>query len=217
MVAPALRLLDRPPRPRLGAPMGEGAAAETSTEGLAEGRADAFERVYRSELRTVMMTLVAGFHYRSEGQPKYMRVQSASDAEEICQEAFAQFFAQCQRGLFDPSRPVRPYLRRMTMNLALKKMGRLSREVPIELVDIGPAPQTDELEDQERASLLDEFKGRLDDEEREVMRLYFEAPGATQAEVGKQIGRSRDHVYRVAMQIRNQAKEFFAARGWFDE
>ncbi|MEQ9496546.1 MAG: sigma-70 family RNA polymerase sigma factor [Deltaproteobacteria bacterium] len=193
------------------------AGAMQANEGLAEGRPEAFERVYRAELRAVMLTLVAGFHYRSAGASKYLRVDSASDAEEICQEAFAQFFTQCRRGRFDPSRPVRPYLRRITMNIALRKMGRLSREVPTELVDIGPAPEQDTVEQRERAALLSEFKGRLDDEEREVMSLYFEASGATQAEVGKKIGRSRDHVYRVAMRIRQQAKEFFAAKGWFDE
>jgi RNA polymerase sigma factor (sigma-70 family) len=172
-----------------------------------EGTLDrgSYEDIYRTYLPDVLRLLRGG-----------LRIKSAFDVEEICQEAFIEFFDQCDRGNFDRSRPIKPYLLRIAANRAARKMGKASREVlvgddQLPLEPVGP-PDTDE---HERARLLEEFRGTLSKEDNGVLHHHF-VEGATQQKTGEALGLSRDQVYRAIQRIRQLAKTFFGERGWFE-
>lgn len=190
--------------------------------GLREGRREAFDAVYRAELDYVLMLLGQGFTYRTaQGDVRTYRVTSAFDLEELVQEAFSVFFARCKSGGFDTSRPVRPYLRRVAINAALKRGGRRSREVLADdLSAVGPTSSSateQPVLDEETGALLEAFKASLDDTERDVLEAYFGEERTSQAALGERLGLSRDKVYRMTTKIRSAAVDFFKARGWLDE
>ena len=166
-----------------------------------------------------MCMLRCGFAYvAASGERRFLRVSSAFDVEELCQETFTAFFQQCRQGHFDPERPVRPYLRRIAMNLALRQAGKASREL---LVDeprgAGEAAAcTDSVEEADTARLVSEFRGSLDPPDQAVVDAYF-AEQMSQQAVGAHLGLSRDQVYRRITKVRQKAIRFFKARGWFDE
>lgn len=175
---------------------------------------EAYAEIYREFLPAVLRLLRGGFRYQSGESVGFMRIQSAFDAEELCQEVFSEFFQQCERGNFDASRPIKPYLFRIAANRAARKMGKASREVLVsdELpVEPSPPPST---EAEERARLLAEFRRTLSDEENRLVDLHF-VEGASQRETGEALGQSRDQIYRSIQKIRKRAKAFFSERGWF--
>jgi RNA polymerase sigma factor (sigma-70 family) len=171
--------------------------------------------VYRAHVGDVLRVLRRGFAYRVGTETRVARIESAFDAEEICQEAFAAFFAHVRDGRFDPSRPVRPYLVRIAVNLALKRLGRGGREVPM-VEPPEPAVPARAPEDAERARLLAEFQAALPPLERDVFVGWFD-DDVSQAAVGESLGLSRDQVGRAIARIRASALRFFGARGWFDD
>lgn len=175
----------------------------------------AMAEVYRAHAGDVLRCLRRGFTYRAGAETRVARIDSAFDAEEICQEAFAAFFAQVRDGRFDASRPARPYLLRIAANLALKRLGRGGREVP--MVDPPePAAPARAPEDAERARLLAEFRAALSPLDRDVLTGWFD-DDVSQAAVGESLGLSRDQVCRAIARIRASALRFFGARGWFDD
>lgn len=82
--------------------------------------------VYRDHLDGVLGLLRGGFHYRSAAGPRHLRISSAFDLEDICQETIKQFMGQVDKGNFDPSRPAGPYLNRIAINVALRRLGKAS-------------------------------------------------------------------------------------------
>jgi len=202
--------------------VGSQGAQEGLQRGLRSGRREAFDAVYRAELDYVLMLLGRGFSYRAAtGTVRTYRVTSAYDLEELVQEVFSVFFAQCKSGGFDTSRPVRPYLRRIAINMALRRGGRRSREVladDLDVVEPASAASTEQpLLDQETRALLEEFKQSLDPKDRSVLEAYFGGSRTSQAAVGEAMGMSRDKVYRTITKIRGAAFDFFRQRGWLDE
>lgn len=184
---------------------------------LRSGDAEALTAVYREHLPQVRRLLAAGFGYRNgkTGVRQHLWIPSAFDRDELCQETFAELFRQFRAGRFDASRPVGPYVARIAMNLALRRMGRASRELleaqpePLEQV---PPPRP---EDPERTRLLHEFQASLTAEDRALLVAYFEDE-ASQEAVGAELGLSRDQVYRGIVRIRRRALDFFTARGWLE-
>lgn len=187
-------------------------------DALRRGDPEACRAVYHAHLKEVMTMLQCGFVYYADGQPRPFHVRSAFDREELCQEAFSQFFRQCQEGRFDPSRPIKPYLRRIVINLALKNVRKLYREVTIPDPIDGPSdvsPQA-EVEKSEVAELMREFRAGLADEDRTLIDLYAQDE-CSQRVVGERMGLSRDQVYRKLSGIRRAARKFLQDRGWLDE
>lgn len=190
-------------------------AADDWAARLRAGDKDALTTVYREHLPAVRRLLASGFGYRSRktGARQRLTVTSAFDRDELCQETFAELFRQFRSGSFDAARPVGPYVARIAMNLALRRMGRASRELleaepePLETV---PPPRA---EDPERARLLAEFQASLSAEDRALLHGYFDDE-ASQEAVGAELGLSRDQVYRGIVRIRRRALEFFTAKGW---
>jgi DNA-directed RNA polymerase specialized sigma24 family protein len=130
-----------------------------SPEALRRGDAVALDAVYRAFYGDVMALLRRGFGWRdAAGRARHYAVRSTFEAEEICHDAFVAFFDQCRRGNFDPSRPPRPYLLRIATNLALRRLGRGSRDIPAGNVEPEEvAPPHDPLQ-AECSRLLTEFE-----------------------------------------------------------
>lgn len=187
-------------------------------DALRRGDPATFEAIYKEHLEVVMRMLQLGFSYYAGGERRFFRVASAFDREELCQEAFCVFFQQCQRGIFDASRPIRPYLRRIVVNLAMGNARRLYREVtlaePLDDADAYTPP--DPLERSEVVGLMREFRAELPEEELAVVKLYFEGKRSQKA-VGADLGLSRDQVYRRIGRIRAAALKFLKQRGWLDD
>lgn len=174
--------------------------------------------MYDAHLADVLSLLHKGFVYSAKGEQRFFRVASAFDREELCQEAFCEFFRQCQRGKFDTSRPITPYLRRIVINLALRNAGRFYREdLRAEPVDDAEGFEPpDDLERQEVAALMREFRAGLPEEDRELIDLYAQEIRSQRA-VGEKLGLSRDQVYRRLSRIRESAMRFLRRKGWLDE
>lgn len=194
--------------------------ASDPADGLSEGRPEAFRAVYDAELEHVMMLLSQGFLVRKKaGGRSRVRIADPFDVEELTQEAFARFFGQCVAGRFDARRPVRPYLRRIAMNVALEFVAKRYREdlVDAEVVDAMPAePGPARLEDAECARLVAEFRGELGADDQAILDLYYADTRPSQADVGAKVGLSRDQVYRALTRIRAEARAFFSDKGWFE-
>lgn len=174
------------------------------------------EAFYREHVGYVVTVLTRGFRFESaRGGSGFHRVEDPFEVEDLTQEAFAAFFRQLEHGNYDPSRPAVPYLRRIALNLALKRAGRRAREVSLEDApeppSVAPAPT---VEQSELKALMAEFRTALSPREAEILDRYAEDDRASQAEVGASLGLSRDQVYRSLCSIRARAAAFFAERGW---
>ncbi len=177
---------------------------------------DWFEEIYRAHLQDVMRLLVRGFSYRSQGDRRFLRINSAFEAEELAQETFSEFYHQCRKGNFDRSRPAKPYLLQIAVNRSLTHIGKSIREVPSDQMEFEPvAPQTREEENQ-RQSQLEEFLATLSDSDRAVHQLYYRDE-LTQHDVARQLSLSRDQVYRALVRIKSGATRYFKERGWLNE
>jgi len=183
---------------------------------LRAGQPEAFEAVYREHVSEVMTLLLRGFLYGGGPQRRFMRVNSDFDAEEICQEAFARFFRQCIDGKFDPTRPIAPYLKRIAANVAVTRVGRVSREVLVDEPVLADEVTETRPEDLEFARLYDEFQRGLSENEKAVLQGCVQ-DGKSQSAVAAEVGLSRDQVYRVLTAVRGAARRFFARRRWFDD
>lgn len=171
--------------------------------------------LYAEHVDFVVHLLSGGFGYRVDGEARFTRVSGAFDLEDLTQEAFVQFFAQIDKGNFDATRPVRPYLGRIATNLALRRFRYTGRELPFEDLEI-PVTSGDCVEDEQCRALVERFRGVLSGREREVLAAYYETEGATQQSAGASLGLSRDQVARAVTSIRKKAVRFFEERGWFE-
>ncbi|MEQ9499324.1 MAG: sigma-70 family RNA polymerase sigma factor [Deltaproteobacteria bacterium] len=185
------------------------------TDAHGEAPADR-EAFYRSHVGYVMTVLTRGFRYqRASGGLGFHRVEDPFEAEDLTQETFAAFFGQVEKGNYDPSRPALPYLRRIAVNLALGRARIQGREVALTEASEPVEAEPRDLEHKELQVLMTEFKEALDDRERAVLEQYAKHDVASQAEVGAELGMSRDQVYRTLVQIRRRASKYFSAKGWW--
>lgn len=177
-----------------------------------------FQDIYDTHLEAVMRTLHGGFSYRlRDGSFGHVRIKSAFDAEDLCQETFSRFFDQIKRNNFDPSRPIRPYLLQIARNQALRKLGKSSREV---LTEDDPGtetqqapPETGVLHEEQRR-LLETFIDTLEPPDDDILRLHMQ-DNQSQRLTGEKLGLSRDQVARAVIRIRKKARMFFTEKGWF--
>lgn len=177
----------------------------------------ALDALYREHAPEIIRLLRFGFTVTNrDGRSIRAQIPDMFDAEELCHEVFSAFFKQHQSGQFDRSRPVGPYIRRIAMNLALKRLRRAGREVltEVETLEAVAAPARDD--DRELRQLVRMFKGQLDPRAQQVVVEYFEH-GHSQEAVAQTLGLSRDQVYRSIVKIRRAALAYFKESGWFDE
>lgn len=172
---------------------------------------DEVDALYRTHVGAVFAHLRRGFGFRrADGTRGHFVVRSSFDAEEICQEAFAAFFAQWNT-TFDRSRPPLPYLLRIASFMALRRARKQAAEVftdaPVAVVE--PV-------DTELGVLMQTFYDTLDPADQAVFDACF-VDELSQAKAGDRLERSRDQVYRSIVRIRQRALRFFKKKGWIDD
>mgnify|MGYP001088329345 CR=1 FL=1 len=173
------------------------------------------EGFYRSHLPYVLTVLTKGFRVQhQDGSSGFHRVTDMIEAEDLTQDTFAAFFRQVENGNFDRSRPATPYLRRIAVNLALRRAGRRAREVPLDDVNEPSVAPSDGAETRELQGLMTTFRGSLPEREREVFDCLRSDDLRSQAALGDRIGLSRDQVYRSLVSLRKRAAIYFSERGW---
>lgn len=173
------------------------------------------ERFYRTHLPYVLAVLTRGFRVqRRDGSPGVHRVTDPYTAEDLSQDAFAAFFHQVESGKFDRSRPALPYLRKIAVNLALRRAGREGRELPLDDVAEPTTESPPSLEREELRGLMSRFRGSLSEREQEVLQCLADEELRSQAAIGERLGLSRDQVYRTLVAIRRRASAYFREKGW---
>jgi RNA polymerase sigma-70 factor (ECF subfamily) len=155
-------------------------------------------------------------HQEAAFRLAYLLLGDADDAEDVAQEAFIRAFQTLDR--FDPSRPLRPWLLRITANLAhnrrrtigryLAALQRLVQPVP-EPVTVANAPG-EHVHQQEDAQALWQAMRHLNRADQEViyLRYFLElsvaetaqvlgiAPGTVKSRLSRAMGRLRGVVER---------------------
>lgn len=164
-----------------------------------QGDSAAWETLVRREQQAI-------FHHA------YLLTGDADDAQDVAQEAFVRAFRSIDR--FDPDRPVRPWLLRITSNLAsnrrrsvarfLSALARAARAAPEPVVAGALAGQ---LAQQEEAVALWQAIRRLRRDDQEVIYLrYFaelsvadtaEALGVAAGTVKSRLSRATDRLRTV--------------------
>ena len=169
------------------------------------------DSLYREHVGAVLRHLRGGFGFRrADGSRGHFRVRSTFDAEEICHEAFAAFFAQWDT-TYDRSRPPLPYILRIAGFMALRRARKTAGEVFMDApVDAVVQPVDTELQ-----RLMTAFYDTLAPDDQAVFDACF-VQEASQAKAGAELGRSRDQIYRALQRVKRSATAFFGERGWFD-
>ncbi|MCK6550772.1 sigma-70 family RNA polymerase sigma factor [Myxococcota bacterium] len=186
-------------------------------EGLRRCAREAFEEIYKLHATAVLDQLQRGLGYRSGAGRGIVRITSAFEAEELCQETFAIFFQLCREGRYDATRPARPFLLRIAANLALRRRHTGQREIPSDLEELEVEPTTTpDPEADERRRQLAAFLASCGEDERALVSLYFDEE-RSQHEIASTLGWSRDQVYRGLVRLRKSAERFFAERRWSRE
>jgi RNA polymerase sigma-70 factor (ECF subfamily) len=141
----------------------------------------------------------------------YLLLGDADDAEDAAQEAFIRAFQTLNR--FDPSRSLRPWLLRITANLAHNRRRTIGRYLAAlqRLVQAAPEPVTvpnvpgEHVQQQEEAQALWRAVRRLRQADQEViyLRYFLElsvaetaqalgvAPGTVKSRLSRALGRLR--------------------------
>ncbi len=219
------RGLDPPLIPDVSEARSEGRAERPSIErneraleeGLRRCAREAFEAIYQLHASAVLDQLQRGLGYGGSGGRGVVRIRSAFEAEELCQETFVVFFRLCREGRYDPTRPARPFLLRIAANLALRSRHAGQREVPsdLEALEVEPSSSPDP-EAEERRRQLAAFLDSCGEDEQRLVLLYFDEE-KSQHEIASTLGWSRDQVYRGLVRVRKAAEQFFAKRRWSRE
>jgi RNA polymerase sigma-70 factor (ECF subfamily) len=146
----------------------------------------------------------------------YLLLGNANDAEDTAQEAFIHAFQTFNR--LDPSRPLRPWLLRITSNLAYNRRRTIGRYLAAlqRLVQAAPEPLTaanmpgEHVQQQEEAQALWQAVRRLKRADQEViyLRYFLElsvaetaqalevAPGTVKSRLSRALDRLRGVVER---------------------
>ncbi len=119
----------------------------------------------------------------------YLLVGDADDAQDVAQETFIRAFRSFHR--YDPTRPLRPWLLRITSNLARNRRRSVGRYLAAlqRLLHAAPAPgwgdPAGKSASQEESRLLWQAVRRLDTADQEIiyLRYFLELPVAETAEV----------------------------------
>ncbi|MCB0252347.1 MAG: RNA polymerase sigma factor [Anaerolineae bacterium] len=142
----------------------------------------------------------------------YLLTGNADDAQDVAQEAFVRAFRSIDR--FDPDRPLRPWLLRITSNLASNRrrsvarffsaLSRAARDTPEPVL---ASADTRRLAQQEESAALWQAIRRLRRTDQEVIYLrYFaelsvadtaEALGVAQGTVKSRLSRATDRLRAV--------------------
>ena len=175
----------------------------------------AWETTYRRYAAALQRRLERGLAYKSRrGVVRHVWAPSESEAEDLCHQAFCELYNQWSQGRYDTSRPVWPYLSRIASNLTMRQLAKNNREyptaepMPTRGTSSTPSPFED-LAHSECRRRMGEFSQRLTSRERKVLQSYDATP-RSQAQVAREVGLSRDQVYRTLVSVRKRAAKFFS-------
>lgn len=161
-------------------------------------------------------------HQEAAFRLAYLLLGNADDAEDVAQEAFIRAFQTLDR--FDPSRPLRPWLLRITANLAHNRRRALGRYLAAlsRSVQATPAPVTvpdvpgEHVQRQEEAQALWRAVRRLNWADQEViyLRYFLELSVAETAEaLGVAPGTVKSRLSRALDRLRGWSNGSFQAYG----
>ena len=162
--------------------------------------------------------------YRREYAGVFRQVRyltgDAALAEELAQETFAQAIAGVHR--FDASRPFRPWLHGIALNVVRKSWtkSRSRSKAHAKLEVVGPRDQRSEPDDdhlqRERSRALYAALDELPDRWREAFVLR-ELQGLDVADAARQLDVSTANLHVRVTRARARLREILTARGWIDE
>lgn len=145
----------------------------------------------------------------------YLILHDAADAEDVAQDAFIRAFRALDR--FDSSRPLRPWLLKITLNLARNKrralgrylaaIGRLFQATPKTVVEVERASQQ-----RWDGQILWQAVQRLRPKEQEIiyLRYFLELSEKETAEaLGVALGTVKSRRYRALVRLRVVVEQEF--------
>ncbi|MDY7233095.1 RNA polymerase sigma factor [Hyalangium rubrum] len=186
-----------------------------------EGAPEVLGEVYRAHAERLARTLrAAAFRGRA-----FAHLRGALEVENTVLETFARAFEPRTRLAYDGVRPYAQFLMGIARNVVLEQSR--SREVVAGLEpgdenatldwELGGTGSSEDmqqlLEDREVEELLQDFKGGLSAEERELFELRF-TEGLAQESAAERVGLTRIQVRRREKGIKQRLLEFLQARGY---
>jgi RNA polymerase sigma-70 factor (ECF subfamily) len=161
---------------------------------------------------------LVGQHQEAVFRLAYLFLGDADEAQDVAQEAFIRAFYALDR--FDLNRPLRPWLLRITSNLARNKrraIGRylaaVSRWLQQETDSVGPTPQEAHLQQWQTKTLWQAIRRLpLTDQEIIYLRYFLELSVTETAEtVGVAPGTVKSRLHRALNRLRAVVTEEFPA------
>lgn len=169
--------------------------------------------------------MLVGQHQEAVFRLAYLLLGDADEAQDVAQEAFIRAFQSLHR--FDSARPLRPWLLRITTNLAHNRRRAISRYLAAwqRLVRATPEPETTNTLDQHlhrsrEAQTLWEAVQRLNRTDQEViyLRYFLDLSVAEVAEVADIApGTVKSRLHRALKRLRSVVEqEYPTLREGFD-
>lgn len=194
--------------------------------GYRRGDADALQRVFDSHSDELQKLLTTGMVTKSEGKRVRIRIQDPDERDEVINEVFARAFSVATRRNYRGVAPFFPYLCRICRNVVVDRFHESRRERALFRSDnvdspsggfalseqaadwqsgptsLGRSPEMSAARTQ-LATALQAFMTTLTDEERELMRLYYE-DDASQRTAAERLGIDRNRVRYLVTGVRRR-------------
>ncbi len=190
------------------------------------GESEALQRVFETHSEELQKLLLTGMVTKSEGKRVRVRIQDADERDEIINEVFARAFSVATRRNYKGVAPFFPYLCRICRNVVVDRFHASRRERAMFRSDNVESPSggfslSDQAADWETgpvsmgrspelaaarsqlATALGTFMETLNDEERELMRLYYE-DDASQRSAAERLGIDRNRVRYLVAGVRRR-------------
>ena len=192
----------------------------------ARGEVIALEAVYRAHVDEVARLVRRGFTYARD---KVVHVPGLGDEAaqmDLIQDSFVRAFGEKARRAYDPQRPYRAYLLRITKNLMIDRLRKSGREVELPDSDgVGDLEGilADDLPFEQEDPACQAHWGRqweqtihrvqsLPDEQRTFYRLRYEQAEA-QARVAQKMGITRRRVRTLEQGLRRGLRKHLRNKG----
>jgi len=203
------------------------------------GDADALDRIVRTygpELREI---LTKGLVTRQDERRARYRPADEDEMAEITNEVFLRAISERTRQNYEGVAPFFPYLARICRNVVVDRFHRAQRERRMFESDqvmtasgewsradrtaasasgpvaLGRSPERSATR-RAMAAALAEFLADLTDEERALLRVYYD-DDASQRQAAEQLGMNRNRVRAVISKLRTRMLRHLEAEGWLDD
>ncbi len=139
-------------------------------------------------------------------------LRDQGEAEDACQEAFIRVHKSF--GSFDPTRPLAPWISRITYNVCLRRLGTSARKLKDDEYDLDvgmlpdsrlPSPEQ-RVQQQEVGDLLESALQRISAQDRALLVLHYRE-GMTQAELSETTGMPVSNIKTRLFRSRSRLKK----------